>query len=101
VDRLKLVSTLYSIPPLPLILYQFSVTTTVHRLSLPPLLPLLQATARPIKGDLCQPPCIKFCAHHYLLGQYPCVATGTYNIMITYIQNVSYIVIRKYFIIHL
>jgi hypothetical protein len=36
-----------------------------------------------------------------LLGQYPCVATGTYNIMITYIQNVSYIVIRKYFIIHL
>jgi hypothetical protein len=36
-----------------------------------------------------------------LLGQYPCVATRTYNIMITYIQNVSYIVIRKYFIIHL
>jgi hypothetical protein len=35
------------------------------------------------------------------LGQYPCVATGTYNTMITYIQNVSYIVIRKYFIIHL
>jgi hypothetical protein len=39
--------------------------------------------------------------HKYILGQYPCVATGTYNIMITYIQNVSYIVIRKYFIIHL
>jgi hypothetical protein len=36
-----------------------------------------------------------------VLGQYPCVATGTYNIMITYIQNVPYIVIRKYFIIHL
>jgi hypothetical protein len=37
----------------------------------------------------------------YTLGDYPCVATGTYNIMITYIQNMSYIVIRKYFIIHL
>jgi hypothetical protein len=39
--------------------------------------------------------------NHNQLGQYPCVATGTYNIMITYIQNVSYIVIRKFFIIHL
>jgi hypothetical protein len=38
---------------------------------------------------------------HIPLGEYPCVATGTYNNMITYIQNVSYIVIRKYFIIHL
>jgi hypothetical protein len=37
----------------------------------------------------------------YVLGEYPCVATGTYNTMITYIQNVSYIVIRKYFIIYL
>jgi hypothetical protein len=36
-----------------------------------------------------------------LLGEYPCVATETYNTMITYIQNVSYIVIRKCFIIHL
>jgi hypothetical protein len=31
------------------------------------------------------------------LGEYPCVVTGAYNIMITYIQNVSYIVIRKMF----
>ena len=37
----------------------------------------------------------------FILGEYPCVATGTYNTMITYIQNVSYIVIKKYFIIHL
>jgi hypothetical protein len=37
----------------------------------------------------------------HLLGEYPCVATGTYNNIITYIQNVSYIVIKKYFIIHL
>jgi hypothetical protein len=36
-----------------------------------------------------------------LLGECPCVATGTYNNIITYIQNVSYIVIRKCFIIHL
>jgi hypothetical protein len=35
------------------------------------------------------------------LGECPCVATGTNNNMITYIQNVSYIVIRKCFIIHL
>jgi hypothetical protein len=50
-----------------------------------------------------------FCLHTHLnsiviylntLGEYPCVATGTYNTMITYIQNVSYIIIRKYFIIH-
>jgi hypothetical protein len=27
----------------------------------------------------------------YIIGECPCVATGTYNIMITYIQNVSYI----------
>jgi hypothetical protein len=38
---------------------------------------------------------------HIKLGEYPCVATGTYNNIITYIQNVSYIVIRKCFIIHL
>jgi hypothetical protein len=31
------------------------------------------------------------------LGEYPCVATETHNTMITYIQNVSYIVIRKMF----
>jgi hypothetical protein len=36
-----------------------------------------------------------------IIGEYLCVATGTYNTMITYIQNVSYIVIRKCFIIHL
>jgi hypothetical protein len=36
-----------------------------------------------------------------ILGEYPCVATRTYNNIITYIQNVSYIVIKKYFIIHL
>ena len=36
-----------------------------------------------------------------VIGECPCVATGTYNNMITYIQNVSYIVIRKCFIIHL
>jgi hypothetical protein len=36
-----------------------------------------------------------------LISEYPCVATGTYNNIITYIQNVSYIVIKKYFIIHL
>jgi hypothetical protein len=41
------------------------------------------------------------CVINFILGQYPCVATGTYNTIITYIQNVSYIVIRKYFIIHL
>jgi hypothetical protein len=29
------------------------------------------------------------------LGEYPCVATGTYNNIITYIQNVSYIVIKN------
>jgi hypothetical protein len=29
------------------------------------------------------------------LGEYPCVATGTSNTMITYIQNMSYIVIKK------
>jgi hypothetical protein len=28
------------------------------------------------------------------LGEYPCVATGTYNNIITYIQNMSYIVIK-------
>jgi hypothetical protein len=31
----------------------------------------------------------------YILGEYPCVATGTYNNIITYIQNVSYIVIKN------
>jgi hypothetical protein len=36
-----------------------------------------------------------------VIGECPCVATGTYNNIITYIQNVSYIVIRKCFIIHL
>jgi hypothetical protein len=35
-----------------------------------------------------------------LLDECPCVATETYNTMIIYIQNVSYIVIRKCFIIH-
>jgi hypothetical protein len=30
-----------------------------------------------------------------ILGKYPCVATGTYNNIITYIQNVSYIVIKN------
>jgi hypothetical protein len=30
----------------------------------------------------------------HVLGEYPCVATGTYNNIITYIQNVSYIVIK-------
>jgi hypothetical protein len=38
--------------------------------------------------------------YNFLLGEYPCVATETYNNIITYIQNVSYIV-KKYFIIHL
>jgi hypothetical protein len=33
--------------------------------------------------------------HMDLLGEYPCVATGTYNNIITYIQNVSYIVIKN------
>jgi hypothetical protein len=37
----------------------------------------------------------------FLLCECPCVATGTYNNIIIYIQNVSYIVIRKCFIIHL
>jgi hypothetical protein len=36
-----------------------------------------------------------------ILGEYSCVATETYNNIITYIQNVSYIVIKKYFIIYL
>jgi hypothetical protein len=36
-----------------------------------------------------------------ILGECMCVATRTYNTMIIYIQNVSYIVIRKCFIIHL
>jgi hypothetical protein len=31
----------------------------------------------------------------YVLGEYPCIATGTYNNIITYIQNVSYIVIKN------
>jgi hypothetical protein len=35
-----------------------------------------------------------------ILGECPCVATGIYNTIITYIQNVCYIVIRKYFIIY-
>jgi hypothetical protein len=35
-----------------------------------------------------------------VIGECSCVATRTYNNIITYIQNVSYIVIRKYFIIH-
>jgi hypothetical protein len=39
--------------------------------------------------------------NHLLLGECPCVTTGTYNNIITYIQNVSYIVIGKCFIIHL
>jgi hypothetical protein len=30
------------------------------------------------------------------IGEYPCVATGTYNNIITYIQNVSYIVIKNH-----
>jgi hypothetical protein len=30
-----------------------------------------------------------------ITSEYPCVATGTYNTMITYIQNVSYIVIKN------
>jgi hypothetical protein len=30
-----------------------------------------------------------------ILGEYPCVATGKYNNIITYIQNVSYIVIKN------
>jgi hypothetical protein len=30
-----------------------------------------------------------------LIGEYPCVATGTYNNIITYIQNVSYIDINN------
>jgi hypothetical protein len=32
--------------------------------------------------------------HYKILGEYPCVATGTYNNIITYIQNMSYIVIK-------
>jgi hypothetical protein len=36
-----------------------------------------------------------------VIDKCPCVATRTYNNIITYIQNVSYIVIRKCFIIHL
>jgi hypothetical protein len=31
----------------------------------------------------------------YLLDKYPCVATETYNNIITYIQNVSYIIIKN------
>jgi hypothetical protein len=34
---------------------------------------------------------------YILLSEYPCVATGTHNTMIVYIQNMSYIVIRKMF----
>ena len=40
-------------------------------------------------------------AHISSLGEYPRVATGTYNNIITYIQNISYIVIRKCFMIYL
>jgi hypothetical protein len=36
-----------------------------------------------------------------ILGEYPYVATGTYNITITYIQNTCFTVTRKDFIIHL
>jgi hypothetical protein len=39
--------------------------------------------------------------HIIYIGECSCVAMGIYNNMITYIQNVSYIVIRKCFIIHL
>jgi hypothetical protein len=38
--------------------------------------------------------------HLVKLGECPCVATGTYNIAVTYIQNVCYIVMRKCFIIY-
>jgi hypothetical protein len=34
---------------------------------------------------------------HYKLGECPCVATGTYNTTITYIQNMCYTVMRKSF----
>jgi hypothetical protein len=37
----------------------------------------------------------------HTLGECQCITTGTYNNMITYIQNVSYIIIRKCFIIYL
>jgi hypothetical protein len=40
-------------------------------------------------------------AHHKSLDECPCVATEIYNTMITYIQNVFYIVIRKCYIIYL
>jgi hypothetical protein len=36
-----------------------------------------------------------FFLSYIVLGEYPCVATGTYNNIITYIQNVSYIVIKN------
>jgi hypothetical protein len=36
-----------------------------------------------------------------ILGECLCVATGTYNTIITYIQNMCYTVMRKGFLIHL